>query len=98
MTSGGKKLTSGKADATGSFTYTFKVGKPFGKRTVKVTGAIPERTGTAHLHGAGPGTRPEQRRLTGPARPPNLAQIAPLTVYASDAYPSVLTIPVRTSP
>ena len=29
---------------------------------------------------------------------PNIAQIAPLTVYASDVYPSVLTIPVRTSP
>lgn len=29
---------------------------------------------------------------------PNLAQITPLTVYASDAYPSVLTIPVRASP
>ena len=29
---------------------------------------------------------------------PNIAQIAPLTVYASDAYPSVLTIPERTSP
>jgi predicted acyl esterase len=29
---------------------------------------------------------------------PNIAQIAPLTVYASDAHPSVLTIPVRTSP
>ena len=28
---------------------------------------------------------------------PNIAQIAPLTVYASNAYPSVLTIPVRTS-
>ena len=28
---------------------------------------------------------------------PNIAQIAPLTVYASDVYPSVLTIPVRTS-
>ena len=29
---------------------------------------------------------------------PNIAQIAPLTVFASDVYPSVLTIPVRTSP
>ena len=28
---------------------------------------------------------------------PNLAQIAPLTVFASDVYPSVLTIPVRAS-
>ncbi len=28
---------------------------------------------------------------------PNIAQIAPLTVFASDAYPSVLTIPVRAS-
>ena len=58
VTSGGKKLTSGKADATGSFTYTFKVGKPFGKRTVKVTGAIPERTGTATFTVLDPGRGP----------------------------------------
>jgi uncharacterized protein len=29
---------------------------------------------------------------------PNIAQLAPLTVHASDVYPSVLTIPARTSP
>jgi hypothetical protein len=58
VTSGGKKLTSGKADATGSFTYTFKVGKPLGKRTVKVTGAIPERTGTATFTVLDPGRGP----------------------------------------
>ena len=29
---------------------------------------------------------------------PNIAQLAPLKVYASDVYPSVLTIPARTSP
>ena len=51
-------MTSGKADATGSFTYTFKVGKPFGERTVKVTGAIPERTGTATFTVLDPGRGP----------------------------------------
>ena len=26
---------------------------------------------------------------------PDVGQVAPLTLYASDAYPSVLTVPVR---
>jgi len=37
-----------------------------------------------------PRPRPDPAR-----RVPDLAQLAPLTVYASNAYPSVLTLPVR---
>jgi len=43
----GKELTTGTADADGSFTYKFNVGKKAGKRTVKVIGADPSRVGTA---------------------------------------------------
>jgi hypothetical protein len=43
----GKKLTTGKADATGTFTYDFNVGKEAGERTVKVIGAVPARFGVA---------------------------------------------------
>ena len=43
----GKKLTTGKADETGSFTYTFKVTKPIGEQTVEVEGMVPSRVGEA---------------------------------------------------
>ena len=43
----GTKLTTGKADKDGRFTYSFDVGKVSGERTVKVIGAIPTRSGAA---------------------------------------------------
>jgi hypothetical protein len=43
----GAKLTSGTADADGTFTYTFNVGKESGQKTVKVIGIIPQRSGEA---------------------------------------------------
>jgi hypothetical protein len=58
----GKKLTSGKADESGEFTYSFDVGTEIGERTVKVFGAVPSRVGeatftvTGTTEGSGPGT------------------------------------------
>jgi hypothetical protein len=43
----GTKLTTGKADEDGQFTYTFNIGKDTGEKTVKVIGAIPTRVGEA---------------------------------------------------
>jgi hypothetical protein len=43
----GAKLTSATADADGTFTYTFGVGKDAGEKTVKVVGIIPQRSGQA---------------------------------------------------
>jgi hypothetical protein len=58
----GKKLTAGKADADGKFTYTFDVGKVSGKHTVKVIGADPTRSGEAtfKIVGHGSGDEPGQ--------------------------------------
>jgi hypothetical protein len=47
LTYAGEKLTSGKADQDGTFTYTFDVGDKTGERTVKVVGAVPSRAGEA---------------------------------------------------
>ncbi len=47
VTYAGKKLTTGKADDSGLFTFTFKVGNDTGEHTVKVTGAVPTRVGEA---------------------------------------------------
>ncbi len=58
VTLGGKKLTSGTADATGQFTYTYKVTKPLGKQTVTVTGVIPSRVGKASYTVLDPGRGP----------------------------------------
>jgi hypothetical protein len=62
---GGEKLTTGKADQAGEFTYTFAVGKKTGKRTVKVVGAVPSRVGSATFTvvGAGGGGGGETRQL-----------------------------------
>ncbi len=43
----GSKLTTGKADEDGLFTYSFDVGRVGGERTVKVIGALPTRAGDA---------------------------------------------------
>ena len=43
----GKKLVTGTADEDGNFTYAFDVGKKKGKKTIKVVGAIPTRSGEA---------------------------------------------------
>ena len=43
----GKTLTTGTADADGTFMYEFRVGRHLGEQTVKVVGADPSRTGTA---------------------------------------------------
>jgi hypothetical protein len=54
----GKKLTVDTADATGTFSFTFNVGKKAGVQTVKVIGADPSRVGTATftvLHQVGSG-------------------------------------------
>jgi hypothetical protein len=52
----GEKLTSGKADKDGTYTYTFDVGAKTGDRTVKVVGAVPSRAGEATFTVTGPGT------------------------------------------
>ena len=60
----GTKLTVGKADGEGLFSYEFRVGKEAGKKTVKVVGADPSRSGTVTFNvfapddggdGGGPG-------------------------------------------
>jgi len=43
----GKRLTTGKADKDGSFSYTFDVGRETGRRAVKVVGAVASRIGKA---------------------------------------------------
>ena len=55
LTYAGDKLTSGKADKDGTFSYTFDVGTHTGDRTVKVVGAVPSRAGevTFTVTGAG---------------------------------------------
>lgn len=50
----GTKLTTGKADEDGLFTYSFDVGKVSGEKTVKVIGAIPTRSGEARFTVTGP--------------------------------------------
>jgi hypothetical protein len=56
VTYAGEKLTSGKADKDGTFTYTFDVGGKTGTRTVKIVGAVPSRSGEATftVQGRGP--------------------------------------------
>ena len=41
----GAKLTTGKADASGLFTFDFNVGKKAGEKTVKAIGSDPSRSG-----------------------------------------------------
>jgi hypothetical protein len=59
----GTKLTEGKADEAGLFTYDFAVGKETGDKTVKVIGVDPSRNGEATFKvvaedGSGPGPGP----------------------------------------
>ena len=58
VTLDGEKLTTGTADATGQFTYTYDVSKPLGKQTVTVTGVIPSRVGKATYTVLDPGRGP----------------------------------------
>ncbi len=58
------KLTTGKADEDGRFTYSFDVGRRSGEKTVKVVGAIPTRAGEATFDDHRSDQRPRRPRLS----------------------------------